>query len=122
MNATLGRMSYPHPTFFKFIDTIRMHEFSKKIDLFELLKSNVSNRSRKSKKAEALGIKIKKLTTDLEEIPDMSPGAFLEELAKEATLPNTGKTFWEYIFEEEKLSLPYMQSLIIFFERFFFLK
>lgn len=91
MNAVLRRMSNPHPTLFKFIDTIRMHEFSKSIELFELIKSIVP--IRKSKKITALDIKLKKLTTDLEENPDMSPGSFLEEFAKDIILPNTGNAY-----------------------------
>lgn len=90
LNATLRRMANPHPSFFKFIDIIRMHEFSKSSDLSEILKLNAPIRNRKSKKVEQLDIKIKMLTNDLRDNPDMSPGLFLEKLAKEVIVPNIG--------------------------------
>lgn len=83
MNSTLRRMANQHhPGFFKFIDMIRLHEFSKSTDLMEMLKSNNTIRCRKSQKVKDLDVKIKQLTKDLKEMPEMNSGIFLEELAK----------------------------------------
>lgn len=83
MNSTLRRMvNQHHPGFFKFIDIIKMHEFSKSSDLLEMLKPNAKVRCCKNQRTKDLDIKIKQLTDDLHEMPDMNSGLFLEELAK----------------------------------------
>lgn len=62
MNAALRRLSNPHPTFFKFINSIRMNEFSKSIDLLESEKLDETFKNCKHKKVEILDAKIKELT------------------------------------------------------------
>lgn len=91
MNAVLRRLSPTHPIFFKFVNCIRMHEFSKSVDLWEMMKSDAPNRGRKRKKVERLDAKIEHLTMALKENAEMTPELFLEELATEPVLPETGK-------------------------------
>lgn len=68
-----------------------MHEFSKSTDLMEMLKPNATVRCRKSQKVKELDIKIKQLTKDLKENPDMDSGLYLEELAKVSNIvPSIG--------------------------------
>lgn len=93
MNAALRRISRPHPNFFKFIDCIRMHEFSKSMDLLEIIKYGV--RVQKGWKVEKLDSKIRLLTLALERDPDMNPGLFLDEFIDCYALPETGMILFE---------------------------
>lgn len=92
MNAVLRRLSPIHPAFFKFINCIRLHEFSKSTELFEMLKweNGQSSRSRKRTKADRLDDKLKLLTKDLEDDPAMDAGTFLSQIACEPVLPDAG--------------------------------
>lgn len=93
MNAVLRRLAPTHPAFFRFIDCIRMHEFSKSIELSEIIRwGNV--RSRKQTKADKLDVMVKQLTYNLEVDPEMDSGVFLRQLASEHILPDAGKIMY----------------------------
>lgn len=90
MNAALRRISRPRPSVFRFIECIKMHEFSKSLDLMETIK--YGPQVQKSKKVEKLDVKIKQLSAALEQDPDMNPGLFLEEFTMNYSIPDTGMT------------------------------
>lgn len=79
MNSALRRLTTAHPSTFRFVDCIRMHEFSKSVELADEMKHGriiAKNRSR----AEELDEKIKHLTLALDENSEMNAGMFLEKL------------------------------------------
>lgn len=83
MNAALRRTFPVHPHIFKFMDRLRIHEFSKFLDMLEAASTIASDqqlqrRKLKDQKREA---KIKKLTEELNSDGGISPGQFLEKMA-----------------------------------------
>lgn len=93
MNAALRRLSPMHPAFFKFVDCIRLHEFSKSVDLFEMKRhGETQKKSTKLSKRERLDVKLKFLTEQLEDDSfKTGAGGFLRQLAGESLLPDIGK-------------------------------
>lgn len=79
MNAALRRLTTAHPSTFRFVDCIRMHEFSKAVDLSDEMKfGRIAGNNRS--KAEELDERIKRLTLALDEDPEMDARMFLEKL------------------------------------------
>lgn len=82
MNAVL-RQSFPnHPHIFKFIDRLKLHEFSKTLDMLEAVKaigvdSVVNNYKKKDQKRR---LKINRLTLALQD-GSLTTGQFLEAIS-----------------------------------------
>lgn len=94
MNAVLKRMFPNHPHIFKFIDRLRLHEFSKTLDMMDSVKSdNLTNRILKRRKSHISkrDEKIRSCTKAIKENKDMTAGMFLElMITKEKSLENGG--------------------------------
>lgn len=80
MNSALRRLSSAHPSTFRFVDCIRYHEFSKSLDLADVLKFGYTPTYNRSE-VENLDKKIKRLTLALKEDPEMDAGVFLKNLS-----------------------------------------
>lgn len=83
LNAELRRSFPDHPHIFRFVECLQVLEFSKWLDMDELVQANISSKQfEKRKKADKKREeKIQRLTTALETDADMSPGLFLEAMA-----------------------------------------
>lgn len=83
MNAVLRRSFPNHPHIYKFIDRLRLFEFSKSLDMLAATKSEVSEKQlqRRKKRDQMREDKIRKLTLLLNTNEHISPGFFLEEMA-----------------------------------------
>lgn len=91
MNSVLNRGCPKHPHIFKFIDRIRLHEFSKSLDLLDLIDDDVSEEfERKRKLDKEREIKISYFTNLLEK-QEISVNEFLEAMSIKSILPGTGK-------------------------------
>lgn len=93
MNATLRRMCPDHPHIFKFLDRLRLHEFSNSLNMLQAVESDAPmqklQRRRQIKCKERIA-KIAYLTEKLKE-GRMTPGLFLETMANACTLRKIGK-------------------------------
>lgn len=91
LNSVLGRSFPQHPHIFKFIDHLKLHEFSKYCALLELLKPNIPpeqlNRKRKidQEREEKIVFFTKKLKTN-----EILPSEFLDAMAIKDILPQNG--------------------------------
>lgn len=83
MNAVLRRTFPVHPHIFKFMDRLRVHEFSKFLDMLEAAATPPSDKQlqRRKLKDQKRETKIKELTEELNSSGGISPGNFLEEMA-----------------------------------------
>lgn len=91
MNSVLGRGCRKNPQMFKFIDHIRTHEFSKTLDLFNLLEDDVDNDfKRKRQLDKEREEKISYLTNKLQK-GEITVADFLEAMSDKNILPGTGK-------------------------------
>lgn len=83
LNATLRRSFPMHPHIYKFMDRLKVHEYSKMMDMFEALRSNQPDVQlhRRKKKDQLRDEKIKQLTSQLKSDTNMSPSLFLREMA-----------------------------------------
>lgn len=93
MNAVLRRMFPNHPHIYKFIDRLRLHEFSKSLDMFDAVKSNdLMNQilNRRQKRVQKRDEKIKKYTEELKNNDEMTVDAFLRIMTTEDVLPGNG--------------------------------
>lgn len=93
LNSTLSRSFPKHPHIFKFIDRLRLFEFSKLLDMIELVKDNVPDHQyeRKRKRDQEREAKIKFFTAQLHE-KKINTGEFLAAMANNEVLPNVGKS------------------------------
>lgn len=94
MNAVLRRICPDHPHLFKFIDRLRLHEFSKSIDMLEAVRSNAPVERlhrRRLQKIKQRDQKIKELTSELVN-KNLTPAAFLEIIAEADISPVECKT------------------------------
>lgn len=87
MNAALRRLFPVHPHIFKFMDRLRLHEFSKSLDMLnavrnQIPKKQLMRRKRRDKNREE---KIGKLTMLLKRNEKITPQRFLEEMATDGT-------------------------------------
>lgn len=94
-NSVLGRLFPRHPHLFRFIDRLRLIEFSKTLDLMDLIENELPDdqfqrRRLRDKKREE---KIKYFTIQLQTDGDMSPADFLEAMANKDILPGNGKIY-----------------------------
>lgn len=104
LNAVLGRLLPRHPNIYKFVDGIKIHEFSKYNELLQLssMKENATKLSRKRKRDQERDDKIKKATQELTE-KKISTSEFLETFSNnENLLPNSGKLFYKSVFSCEQ--------------------
>lgn len=92
LNSVLGRSFPKHPHIFKFIDRLRLHEFSKYLDMLDLVKDEVPDEQfqRKRLRDKERQEKIVFFTNALKK-GDISPGEFLEAMSIKAVLPGVGK-------------------------------
>lgn len=85
VNSVLGRSFPAHPHLFKFIECLQLYEFSKSLDMLELVSSNVPENSnqRKRKRDQARNDKISFFTAKLKDEFDVEFGvdSFLEAMA-----------------------------------------
>lgn len=89
-NSTLSRSFPKHPHIFKFIERLRMHEFSKLLDMINLVKKDVPNSSdidphqvqRKRKRDIEREKKICECTHRLKTEKGFTIGNFLETMAQ----------------------------------------
>lgn len=96
MNAVLKRMFPNHPHLFKFIDRLRLHEFSKTLDMIDAVRSDdLMNKilRRRRKNIQRRDEKIKQITELFKTHKEMTAGSFLKAMATENVLPGNGKQF-----------------------------
>lgn len=91
-NSVLGRSFPRHPHIFRFIDRLRLHEFSKSLDLMNLIKDDVpdSQFQRRRLLDRQREDKIKYFTHLLRTDDEITPADFLEAMANKEMLPGTG--------------------------------
>lgn len=91
LNATLVRTVPNHPHFFKFMDHLKLHEYSKFLDLNTLIDGGGSPKQleRKNPRDRDRDHKIKYFTEQLKE-DNIDVGLFLEAMANKNILPNAG--------------------------------
>lgn len=93
MNSTLRRMCPDHPHIFKFLDRLRLHEFSSSLNMLQAIKSDAPmqklQRRRQIKCKERIA-KISYLTEKLKE-GRITPSQFLETMANGSTIQRIGK-------------------------------
>lgn len=90
MNSVLGRGCRKHPQMFKFIDHIRSHEFSKSLDLLNLVEDDIDcDFERKRQRDKEREKKISFFTNQLQE-GKITVGNFLEAMSDKNILPGTG--------------------------------
>ncbi|XP_031623037.1 uncharacterized protein LOC116340597 [Contarinia nasturtii] len=92
MNAVLRRSFPNHPHIFKFIDRLRLHEFSKSLDMLNAIRSDISLQQlrRRKKRDQARNEKLTILIEALKH--NKSPSSFLDAIANNEEvnlLPNT---------------------------------
>lgn len=106
MNAAMRRSFPNHPHIYKFLDRLRLHEFSKFIDMLDAVQNDAPQTQfqRRKKRDKLRDEKIKCLTQKLK-AGELSTKSFLTEMTKEKenVLPDTGKKsneagFGEYYF------------------------
>lgn len=90
MNSALNRGCKARPNIFKFIDRIRLHEFSKQLDLIDLFEDDVTEEfERKRKLDRERELKITHFTNLLLQ-NDITVQEFLEAMSTKSFLPGTG--------------------------------
>lgn len=91
LNAVLRRSIPNHPHIYKFTDRLRLHEYSKYLDMLKAVKSNISlTPVRRKKRDQQRDEKIKYFTEMLKTDVDMHAGDFLLKLADENLFPYIG--------------------------------
>lgn len=87
MNASLKRLFPVHPHFYKFMDCLRLHEFSKSLDMLDLVRKKCSKKQlmRRKKRDRERERKIQTLTLLLKENGQITPARFLLEMASDVT-------------------------------------
>lgn len=90
-NSVLGRSIPKHPHIFKFMDYLKLHEFSKYCDMLDLLRPNIPAQQfkRKRKIDQERDNKIYFFTQKLKE-SKITPIEFLEAMAVKEVLPKDG--------------------------------
>lgn len=85
LNATLKRWFPSHPHIYKFLECLKLHEFSKSMDMLDAVKTEVSQKQlqRRKKKDQKREEKIKYLTELFQTDPTMSAERFLELFASD---------------------------------------
>lgn len=83
MNAVLKRTFPIHPHIFKFIDRLKVHEFSNFLDMLKAVRTEPSDKQlqRRKLKDRKRQAKIEELTAMLKSEENISPGIFLEKMA-----------------------------------------
>lgn len=90
MNSALNRGCRKHPHIFKFIDHIRTHEFSKSLDLLNLIEDDTdSDFKRKRHLDKEREKKISHFTSQLHK-GEISVPEFLKVISDKNILPETG--------------------------------
>lgn len=92
LHSSLGRSFPKHPHIFKFLDRLRLNEFSKLLNMLDLVKDNVPDQQYQRKRLvdQQREEKIKFFTDQLRNgIIDV--GEFLEAMANKEVLPRAGK-------------------------------
>lgn len=97
MRTTLRRICPDHPHIFKFLDRLRLHEFSKSFEMLQAISSDAPTeklqRRRRIKCKERMA-KIEHLTKELKENKEMTAGTFLDAMANGCTLSEIGKIIY----------------------------
>lgn len=108
MNAVLRRTFPNHPHVFKFIDRLKIHEFSKYLEMLEAVRSiGVGSVVRKKKKDQIRDNKINCLTLALK-IKNLTPGEFLKSMSTNKdgdVLPMIGNYFFSSCTNEKEFDV-----------------
>lgn len=90
MNSQIGRSFQPHANIFKFIESLKMHEFMKSCEMNNLILNTSEKSFRKKHKTDREREDKIKFFTALLERKEVDIGEFLEAMANKAILPSAG--------------------------------
>lgn len=94
LNSTLGRSFPKHPHIFKFINRLKLFEFSKSVNMLHSIRNDVPDEQLKRRRQcdQNRQEKIKFFTDQLRANDQMTPELFLDAMENKEILPGTGKT------------------------------